>query len=152
LRDAIGIQFRLHHYGPYSAELAEGLDRMSKKEMLVETAQDTTVGRQFNYSFNDDLLGELEEFERSPDGRAAKNQIEQFAELLDRLKRTRPRVLELASTLAEFWLQENDWQWAQAKTSKFKSESEDSQAMQNAFNLAQEVISARNAKHGQDIS
>lgn len=132
----LDVDFRLHYYGPYSADLAESVDRMTKTGLLHETS----VGAQYNYEFNDELRESLDEFEKTPNGQSAKNGMEAYDCLLKKLCSTTPRALELASTVVAFRQDDRNWDDAVKETSDFKSESTDSPTMKRAVDLAREVI------------
>lgn len=138
----LGLDFRLHYYGPYSAELAEVLDRMTSTDVLVETARQTPVGTQYDYKFSEHMRESLESFERTPAGRAAKEEIERHLDLLRDLCATNPRVLELASTMVAFYMAGRTWDDAVKETAEFKSELPRSPAMTEARQLAQTVVNS----------
>lgn len=133
------LQYRLHYYGPYCAELAEKVDRMASHKMLLESTEIGDLGPQYNYEFNDSFAESLEEYEQTPPGRAAREEIERFKPLLDELGRARPRVLELASTVAFFRQSGLEWDDSTAKTAEFKQESEGSSFMRKARIIAGRV-------------
>lgn len=135
-----GMEFRLHYYGPYCSALAERIDCLTSSGVFVETSQSTEVGTQYNYRLNEDLVPSLHEHEKSPEGVAARLDIERFQDLLQKLVATKPRVLELASTMAAFFQAERDWDTAQSQAAEFKAESTSSPVMREARRLAEEVI------------
>jgi uncharacterized protein YwgA len=133
------VDFRLHYYGPYSGQLAELLDRMTDNGILAETTQATEPGTQYNYHFNQAMRESLEAYEDTPDGQAAKEELERYNELLEALCRTRPRVLELASTVVAFREMGSGWDEAVKETAEFKTEGIASSMMTAARKLAQKV-------------
>ncbi|NQT13139.1 MAG: hypothetical protein HQ582_10350 [Planctomycetes bacterium] len=135
-----GLDFRLHYYGPYSAELAGILDRMTSGNILEETAQQTTVGTQYDYRFSEEMRESLESFEQTPAGQTAREEIERHQGLLTDLCATNSRVLELASTTVAFYMAGRNWDDAVKETADFKSESTDSRMMTEALELAQTVV------------
>ncbi len=142
-----GLDYRLHYYGPYSSTLAERLDLLSRNGILVESEQATEVGTQYNYELDSHALAGLEAYEATPDGASAKAEMEPFLGLLGELNQTKPRVLELASTIAAFYEPDHDWDAAQVRAAEFKAESADSPMMREARQLAEKVIGSRNAQH-----
>ncbi len=139
------LDFRLHYYGPYSSALAERLDWMANNRILIETTQATEVGTQYNYELNETLSESLETYEKTPVGRVAKEEMEQFQELLEKLNDTRPRVLELASTMVAFFQVSQDWEAAQTQVADFKAEGKDSALMCEARYLAEVVVDFKDA-------
>jgi hypothetical protein len=118
---------------------------MASNRMLRENAHPTELGIQYDYEFNDELRESLDAYEQTEGGRAAKEQIEQFQGLLESLCSTKPRVLELASTMVAFFQAGNNWDAAHVKTAEFKAESESSPVLHEARQLAEEVVSLQNA-------
>jgi uncharacterized protein YwgA len=134
------VDFRLHYYGPYSGQLAELLDRMTDNGILAETTQATEVGTQYNYQFSRAMRESLEAYEQTPDGHAAKEEMERYDKLLETLCRTRPRALELASTMVAFHEMGSAWDDALDETAEFKSEQINSPTMIKANELARAVV------------
>ena len=136
----LGLDFRLHYYGPYSADLAEMLDQTTAAGILGETTRQTPVGTQYDYSFNEAFRDSLETFETTRDGQRAKRSMEEYGPLLETLRRTPPRVLELASTIALFQKAGHEWDVAVAKAADFKKEPPTSEKMGEVRELAQTVV------------
>ena len=134
------LAFRLHHYGPYSAELAEKLDWMAENKILLETTNQTHVGKQYAYQLSEQAREKMQSFEATEAGQTAAAGIERFREQLFRLKQTGPRVLELASTLVAYFQDKADWASALAATAAFKQEAVTSPNMQESLHLAQSLV------------
>jgi uncharacterized protein len=135
-----GLDFRLHYYGPYSAELAERIDTMAKSGLLRESTRATPVGTQYDYTFNSDARGSLELFEQTDEGRTAKAKLESFGDLLAMVNAQAPRVLELAATIVAFRQSGSSWLEAVQKTSDFKREPVESLNLQDAAKVAKGVV------------
>jgi uncharacterized protein YwgA len=148
----LGLDFRLHYYGPYSADLAEMLDQTTAAGILEETSQQTTLGTQYDYSFNEAIRGHLEAFEQTGDGQGAKHHMESYGALLQTLCRTRPRVLELASTIAMFHKAGHGWDEAVEETAGFKNEPSTSITMREARELACALASSQNSRKAHPIA
>ncbi len=136
-----GLEFRLHYYGPYCSALAERIDFLTSSGILVEKARPTEIGTQYDYHLNENTVASLHDHEKTPEGVAAKREVERFQDLLQKLVATKPRVLELASTMAAFFQTENDWDTAQLRAAEFKAEIASSHMMREARHLAEEVVS-----------
>lgn len=139
--------YRLHFYGPYSFELAEQLDSMVKSEILVESQCETQFGPQFNYQFNSDFTESLETFESTSRGRELKTDLEGYQTLLTQLSDKGSRVLELASTIVSFREGGNSREIAISETADFKREDVQSQSMQEAQDLAEDVLNWTHVEH-----
>lgn len=142
-----GLDFRIHYYGPYCSVLAEQLDCLTGKGVLVETQEPAGAGTQYNYELNQNLCDSLREHEETSQGREARDKIELFGGLVSKLGETKPRVLELASTMVAFFQRSHDWDAAQSQVAEFKAEGEDSPMMREARALAEDVVGYKDAKH-----
>src|SRR3954467_12838841 len=49
----LDAEYTLHHYGPYSQEVARLTDEMMQARILDERAESNMVGQQFSYSLNE---------------------------------------------------------------------------------------------------
>jgi len=136
----LDVDFRLHYYGPYSAELAGLLDRATSSGILDETSHAIEVGTRYDYRLSDDVRDSLEAYERTPDGQTAKAEMEAYEELTKTLCGTSPRILELASTMVAFHHAGCTWEEAIKETAEFKSETVKSENMTKARELARTVV------------
>src|SRR5262245_59391417 len=60
--------YTLHHYGPYSQEVARLTDEMVQAGILVEMAGSNSVGQQFSYRLTEGARTILADFEAIPRG------------------------------------------------------------------------------------
>jgi len=140
----LGADFRLHYYGPYSSDLADLLDRMTHSGILRETEQPTEVGIRYDYELREEMRESLEAYEQTAKGRAAKEEMATYEDVLKRLCETGPRVLELASTIVAFREAGCSWDEALGEAAEFKREPTDSSNMSEANDLARTVVGRNN--------
>lgn len=141
-------EFRLHYYGPYSAEVAEGLDGMTALGILNETSHPLDRGMQYDYTFNNEYMGSLEQFENTSEGRKQKAIMEKYAEHLKYLNSiNNVKMLELAATLVLYRQAGRKWEEAIKETCDFKKESPDSDQMHRALQVARQMLKKENAKN-----
>ena len=140
----LDVDFRLHYYGPYSSELADLLDRMTDSGILRETEQPTEVGIRYDYELDEPMRESLEAYEQTAKGRAAKEEMATYEEVLNTLCKTGPRVLELASTIVAFREAGCSWEEALGEAAEFKREPTDSPNMSEAIDLARTVFGRNN--------
>ena len=50
----LGADYTLHHYGPYSHDVARLTDEMVQASLLAEKASSNAVGQQYSYSLSDE--------------------------------------------------------------------------------------------------
>lgn len=139
----LGITFRLHHYGPYSAEVAALLDEMSQQDggVLREQRNANLAGWQSEYTLSEEGQRILVEFESTPRGKAALLQFEEYTPQIRRLLNVDDLwELELGATIACFHDKEEDWGKAVQGACKFKNVPPDAPKTAQALLLAQELV------------
>jgi uncharacterized protein YwgA len=135
------VEHRLHHYGPYSYEVADLTDELTREGVFQETNTPTAVGRQYNYALSEAARRTLEAFERTPGGARAERELQPFEPLFRRLLSCDLRELELASTIMYYKQHGLDWSQAAEATARFKCESAGGPVMERAAALAQSLVS-----------
>ena len=136
----LGADFNLHHYGPYSQEVARLTDEMVQARILDERAVSNMVGQQFSYSLNEVARKSLSDFEATPRGRAAAEVLDPHKDLALRLCQADLKDLEYASTAVFFQEQGYDWPEAIEKMCQFKGLTQGSPVVERAGELAREII------------
>ena len=137
--------FRIHHYGPYSSEVAGLLDQMTDEGILLETSRSFTQGTQYDYSLSENFRPSLDRHEQTQSGQKAKTEIEGYTDLFGDLYEQHPKTLELASTIVAFRQGGCDWEEAIAEACNFKRVRNDSPRLTLAKQLAEKVLSRDNA-------
>ncbi len=66
----LGADYTLHHYGPYSQEVARLTDEMVQANLLDEKTASNAVGQQYSYNLSPTARRSLAEFEATQAGRA----------------------------------------------------------------------------------
>lgn len=116
-----GAEYTLHHYGPYSQEVARLSDEMVQAHLLEEESQQNQVGLQYSYDLTDHAKGRVEELEATPEGKQMAAQLIPFEQQAKELLGTDLWELEVASTLVYFRQQGHDWPDSVERTCKFKN-------------------------------
>jgi uncharacterized protein YwgA len=132
-------EYSLHHYGPYSQEVARLTDEMVQAEILVEKAGANMVGQQFSYTLDEDARTNLTDFESSSRGQAISSAMAPFHDLAQRLFKVDLKDLEYASTAVFFRMQGHDWPAAVEKMCQFKSLTVDTPVVERADDLARQI-------------
>jgi uncharacterized protein YwgA len=143
LREAgcpLDVDYTLHHYGPYSQELARVTDEMVRVELLTEKAESNAVGQQFSYRLEDQARKSLTEFEATTQGRAHSRTMAPFEDRARRLFSADVKELEYASTIVFFRRQGHDWPVAAEKMCEFKGLTPGSSMVKRAEALAREIV------------
>jgi uncharacterized protein YwgA len=135
-----GVDFGLHHYGPYSQQLARLADEMVRQGLLREASSGNSTGQEYHYTLSDDARRKLLDFEASPEGAAAVGLLSGFAERARRLLGVEVKELEVAATLAFFRRQGHDWPAALEKTRSFKSLRPENPLVGSAEALARQLL------------
>jgi len=129
-------EFTLHHYGPYSEELARLTDEMVRNSLLLETSSSNGFGQQYSYTLPPAVEEQLRVMEDTPEGRVRAAEIMPFAEKLTAYLAADLKKLEYASTIVYFRRQGFEWPIAVDKAATFKR----TQAVLDALALAKTAI------------
>ncbi|WP_422924273.1 hypothetical protein [Singulisphaera sp. PoT] len=132
-------EYALHHYGPYSQEVALLTDAMVQAKILVERAGANPVGQQFSYQLDEVARVKLADFESSPRGATTCSVLAPFEEQARRLFLVDLKDLEYASTIVFFRERGHDWLEAVEKMCRFKRLTAGSGVAERAEVLARQV-------------
>lgn len=136
----LDAEYTLHHYGPYSQEVAQLADEMVRAGILIEEAGSNPVGQQFSYHLAEKIRKDLAEFEATDRGRAAAETMRRSEDLARRLFKADLKDLEYASTAVFFRKQGHDWPEAIEKMCQFKGLAPGGRSVERADALAREII------------
>ena len=128
----LNCHYILHHYGPYSRDVADTCDEMVAAG-LVEESQ-TLGSSQYHYKLaprTNDLL------KKSPPDPSLATFKDKWISLLKENLWT----LELGSTILYFYQQKNDWDDAMQKACDFKKKKPETSKSQKALEFAKQLIS-----------
>ncbi|MBN1511379.1 MAG: hypothetical protein JXB13_05145 [Phycisphaerae bacterium] len=139
--------YTLHHYGPYSSDVARLADAMVQAGLLCEEAEpNVAVGQSFSYRLSDRAQEQLAR-RRTACGAVERPDVMDRFEPLARQLLQEPDLqkLEYAATIAYFRSLRPDegWQAACEAAARFKNQSSESPAMRSAESLAQKVCCSR---------
>ncbi len=129
-------EFTLHHYGPYSQEVARLSDEMVRNALLEESVGQNMMGHEYSYQLPDSTRRQIADLEASAQGRGWADQIRPFESLAKELVAAELKQLEHASTIVFFRRRGLDWPTAVEKACAFKK----TQSVRNAEQLAHKVI------------
>ena len=113
-------EFGLHHFGPYSAEVAQRADEMTSLGLLEEECVGNPARQQYNYTLTDDARRQLTSLEATPAGQAGARELAPYDERARELLKTDVRELEVAATIVYFRQQGSAWPQAVERTCNFK--------------------------------
>jgi hypothetical protein len=137
----VDAHYRLHYYGPYSDDVASVLNQLVQTDLLIETEFPTGgSGRQFKYRLSEHGARSLQEFENTPEGLTASEQIAAHQSLLRKLLKTDLAQLELASTVVFNHQTGKDWDEAINDTCSFKQVERNAPALNGAVQLARSIV------------
>lgn len=134
-------RFSLHHFGPYSSEVARRTDELVQLGLLAEEKEENLAGSQFNYTLTEKAKKSLKAYEATAPGKKAASRIQAFRSRARELFGRNVKEMETAATIAYFRKQKLDWAKAVENTCRFKSLAENSEIVRRAKDLAQEFVS-----------
>lgn len=133
-------EFRLHHFGPYSSEVAALLSELVRDGVFIESTCSNYAGREFHYRLSERAAASLGEFEKTSAGRTEAAEFVRHSSSLERLLAADLRQLELASTVAFFRQKGIPWAKAVEQACEFKHVAPDSEPAGQARELAEAVV------------
>jgi hypothetical protein len=144
----LNAEFTLHHYGPYSADLAQRTDAMVHAGLLEEQeSPNSRGGRSFSYQLSPLGLNQLARVEKAPGTRERLGGLDRFEQLARRLLQE-PDLpkLEFAATITYFRNQVTGGAWPAARkaAAAFKKQEPDGRVMRDAESFAREVLEPEN--------
>lgn len=131
--------YTLHHYGPYSSEVANVSDQLVRSGILEETQTLNGIRvPQYSYALTSQGTQALRASEDGPLGQLLKS-FGKFEQLAKQLLRKGMPELEYGATMVFFHKMTGDWETAVQNTCEFKKLERDNPACQAALRLAQEI-------------
>lgn len=114
-----GADYTLHHYGPYSRDVADACDELVAAGILNERAEINSVGTQYTYTVSADSgMAAIEQTENRL--REQAETMTTFKSLAEELLRKSLWELELGSTILYFFQKSASWEDAQRLACEFK--------------------------------
>ena len=123
--------FILHHYGPYSRDVADICDEMVAAK-LVEESQEMGSA-QYSYKLTPKTRKLLAKT-------VSRDKLKPFEQKAKALLRENLWTLELGSTILYYYGQNPDWDDAMAKACEFKKKPKDIKRSQRALTFARELV------------
>lgn len=127
----LGCHYTLHHFGPYSRDVAEACDEMVAAGLVIEKGGPQSGTMQYDYTLRPEI--------RDLVNKTPEPQVQQFQKLGTELIGKDIWQLELGSTILFFHGQMPDWDRALAQACDFKKVPMSVEASQTALSLAKRV-------------
>ncbi len=137
----LGAEYFLHFYGPYSRDLAGATDELEQAGVLDEEDRGGAWGEQYSYSISEAGKALLEKYEKTSEGKDAKEKMEPYFGIFQKLCGLDLRLLELVATIAYYSNRTGvERKVAVAKTAEFKQEDPESEVLVAAAECAEDFI------------
>jgi uncharacterized protein YwgA len=139
----LDADFTLHHYGPYSPDVAGLTDDMVRAGLLTEEQAPNAKGFSYSYQLADTALRNLEHYQERHALDPQLSAICGFEETARRLlDEDSLQKLELAATIAFFRRSKpgTDWDHARQAAAKFKRKDPADECMSQAEQFAREIM------------
>ncbi len=124
----LGCHYTLHHFGPYSRDVADACDEMVAAGLIQETGGPQNGSMQYAYKLTPQTVKLVNS--------APEPQVQKFEELGKKLLGTDLWQLELGSTILFFHRQNRDWESALKEACTFKKVPSDIATSRDALSLA----------------
>ena len=132
--------YTLHHYGPYSQEVARLSDEMVQVGLLEETSEANQVGMQYSYDLTETAASEMAQLEKTPQGKKLAKPLASFETKAKELLNTDLWLLEVSSTMVYFRKQGHSWPDSVERTCKFKNLTASTGVVTKAEGLAHQFV------------
>ena len=129
----LGCRYTLHHFGPYSMDVADICDEMVAAKLVEERGGPDVGAMQYEYRLTESTLKLLAKTTPPPEMAA-------FESTAKALLREDIWPLELGSTILLYHEQGGDWDESLRKACEFKKVSVDSEPSRKALALAKRVV------------
>jgi uncharacterized protein YwgA len=126
----LDCRYTLHHFGPYSRDVADRCDEMVAAGLIGEIGGPANGDMQYAYSLKPDTQTALAQ---SPDAA-----MQSFQTVGQTLIEENLWTLELGSTILYFYRQTADWNQAMIRACEFKKVSANFESSQHALKLAKQ--------------
>jgi len=133
-------EYTLHHYGPYSQEVARLSDEMVQVGLLEETSEPNQVGVQYSYALTENAASEMAQLQKTPQGKRLGRPLAPFEAKARGLLNTDLWLLEVASTIVYFRKQGHSWSDSVERTCKFKNLTASTVVVTKAEGLAHQFV------------
>lgn len=127
----LGCHYTLHHFGPYSRDVADACDEMVAAGLIEEKGGPQNGLMQYDYKLMPQTLQLVNSLPEP--------QVQIFKDLGQKLIGTDLWQLELGSTILFFHRQSRDWNSALKEACTFKKVSADSAASLGALSFAKDI-------------
>ena len=77
----LDVDYDLHHYGPYSEDVARTTDEMVREKLLGETTETYSYGEQYSYSLTPRSIDQIHRYEAEARGLEDARKIKPFEQL-----------------------------------------------------------------------
>ena len=141
----LGADYYLHHYGPYSTDVARMLDELARMGVLKERSEPlSNGGRRYGYEVTEDGERQLAELEAKRSGESLRLRLEPFLPFLSELSGENAWRLEVASTVAYYVCETRvDWEVAKRKAFDFKKVGDGTAVAVAAETLARRAVEGK---------
>jgi uncharacterized protein YwgA len=138
----LGADYHLHHYGPYSTDVARTLDDLVRSDVLEETRSSlSNGGRRFSYKTAASGGEQIADLEKTRRGELLQQHLKPFEAFAAELAGANPWHLEIASTIAFYVCDgREDWEVAKRKAFDFKKVEPGTSAATAAEALARRAL------------
>jgi|SRR5579872_2776515 len=135
--------FILHHFGPYSSDVAQRTDEMTNVGLLQEECVGNPGYQQYNYVLSDAARHRITALEATPHGREWAEKLAPFENRAKELLSKEVRELEVAATIVYFRCSGLQWPEAVTRTCSFKGINPSEGLVQRAETLARSLAIGR---------
>ncbi len=136
----LDYDFVIHHYGPYSFDLANEVTLMTRGNLVEEREEQLGQAKAYRYSMSSNARSQLQGLTAEPRFKSAEHELAVRSDLIKRLAEEDLWTLELGSTIAYFQRKSGDWEEAIQAACVVKGRAPEDADVQKAFAFVQELV------------
>jgi hypothetical protein len=136
----LNAEYDLHYYGPYSQDVAQLTDELTRANLLAEQVETHPQGERYSYSLTQKSIDQIRRYEADPRGLEDARGMEPYESRARALAALDLKELEVGATIVFFRGKGHDWRDAIDKTCSFKKLDVGTPFLKRCEKLAREIV------------
>jgi uncharacterized protein len=136
----LDAEYDLHYYGPYSQDVAQLADELTRANLLAEEVETRPQGEQYSYTLPQKSIDQIQRYEADPRGMEDAKAMGSYERLARDLAVLDLKELEIGATIVFFRSKGHDWPDAIDKTRSFKKLDAGTLFLKRCEKLARDIV------------
>jgi uncharacterized protein YwgA len=136
----LDAEYDLHNYGPYSQDVAQLADELTRARLLAEELETHPQGERYSYALTQKAIDQIKRYEADPRGLEDARGMESYESRTRALADVDVKELEVSATIVFFRANGHDWLDSIEKTCSFKKLDAGTPFLKRCEKLARETV------------